>query len=168
MGAGFLLLFIVLRFINQYGDPVPWSEHPRGPVFTFLSFLNINKYPPSLDFLAVTIGGGMLMLALLEGKRNKLTDFFKVYGRVPMLYYIIHLHLIHLLVVITFFAQGYSTDQIVTPDNPFLFRPGSFGFNLIGVYLVWLFVVLVLYPLCKKYDRYKTANAGKKWWLSYL
>ncbi len=168
MGAGLLLLFIGLRFINQYGDPIPWSEHPRGAVFSFLSFININKYPPSLDFLAVTIGGGMLMLALLEGVRNKVTDFFKIYGRVPLFYYILHFYLIHLLVVITFFAQGYSTTQIVTPNNPFLFRPGDFGFGLGGVYLVWLLVVLLLYPLCKKYDRYKTANARKKWWLSYL
>ena len=168
MGAGLLLLFILLRFINQYGDPIPWSSQPRGSVFTFLSFININKYPPSLDFLCVTIGGGMLLLSLLEGVRNKATDFFRIYGRVPMFYYILHFYLIHLLVVIFFFVQGYSTSQIVTPNNPFLFRPSDFGFNLWGVYAIWLFVVLALYPLCKKYDGYKTKNAGKKWWLSYL
>jgi uncharacterized membrane protein len=168
LGAGLLLLFTVLRLINHYGDPVPWSAHPRGAVFTFLSFININKYPPSLDFLCVTIGGGMLMLALLEGKRNTITNFFRVYGRVPMFYYILHFYLIHLLVVIGFFQQGYSTSQIVSPDTPFLFRPNDFGYNLGIVYLVWILVVLLLYPLCKKYDRYKTANAGRKWWLSYL
>ena len=168
MGAGLLLLFILLRFINQYGDPVPWSSQPRGSIFTFLSFINVNKYPPSLDFLCVTIGGGMLLLSLLEGVRNRATDFFRVYGRVPMFYYILHFYLIHLLVVIFFFVQGYSTNQIVTPNNPFLFRPSDFGFNLWGVYAVWIFVVLALYPLCKRYDRYKTKNAGKKWWLSYL
>lgn len=168
MGAGLLLLFILLRFINQYGDPIPWSEQPRGSMFTFLSLINVNKYPPSLDFLCVTIGGGMLLLSLLEGVRNKLTDFFRIYGRVPMFYYILHFYLIHLLVVIFFFVQGYSTSQIVTPNNPFLFRPSDFGFNLLGVYAVWIFVVLALYPLCKKYDQYKTKNTGKKWWLSYL
>ena len=102
MGAGLLLLFILLRFINQYGDPVPWSSQPRGSIFTFLSFINVNKYPPSLDFLCVTIGGGMLLLSLLEGVKNKGTDFFRVYGRVPMFYYILHFYLIHLLVVIFF------------------------------------------------------------------
>lgn len=168
MGAGLLLLFILLRFINQYGDPIPWSSQPRGSVFTFLSFINVNKYPPSLDFLCVTIGGGMLLLSLLEGVRNRATDFFRVYGRVPMFYYILHFYLIHLIVVIFFFVQGYSTNQIATPNNPFLFRPSDFGFNLWGVYAIWIFVVLALYPLCKKYDRYKTKNAGKKWWLSYL
>lgn len=167
-GSGLLLLFILLRFINQYGDPVPWATHPRGSVFTFLSFININKYPPSLDFLSVTIGGGMLILALLENRRNAITGFFRIYGRVPMFYYIVHLHLIHLLVVIGFFQQGYSTSQIITPNMPFLFRPNDFGYPLVIVHLIWILVVLLLYPVCKKYDRYKTANVNKKWWLSYL
>ena len=85
-----------------------------------------------------------------------------------MFYYILHFYLIHLLVVIGFFLQGFSTNQIVSPDMPFLFRPGTFGYPLGIVYLIWLLVVLLLYPLCKKYDRYKTANGKKKWWLSYL
>ena len=118
LGSGLLLLFILLRLINYYGDPVPWSPHPRGAVFTFLSFININKYPPSLDFLSITIGGGMLMLALLEGKRNTMTSFFRIYGRVPMFYYILHFYLIHLLRIgehknasriVTFF--GYQTER---------------------------------------------------------
>jgi hypothetical protein len=110
----------------------------------------------------------MLLLSLLEEIRNKTTDFFRIYGRVPMFYYILHFYLIHLLVVICFFAQGYSNSQIVTPNNPFLFRPSDFGFNLWGVYAVWLLVVLILYPFCKKYDRYKSLNVHHKWWLSYL
>lgn len=168
MGAGLLLLFVLLRSINLYGDPIPWISHPRGSVFTFLSFININKYPPSLHFLSVTIGGGILVLALLEGTRNAVTNFFRIYGRVPMFYYILHFYLIHLLVVIGFFLQGFTTNQVVSPDMPFLFRPGTFGYPLGIVYLIWILVVLLLYPLCKKYDRYKTANANKKWWLSYL
>jgi len=168
IGSGLLLLFVLLRSINLYGDPIPWSSHPRGAVFTFLSFININKYPPSLDFLSVTIGGGILVLALLEGTSSAVTKFFRIYGRVPMFYYILHFYLIHLLVVIGFFQQGFSTSQIVSPDVPFLFRPGTFGYPLGIVYLIWLLVVFLLYPLCKKYDRYKTTNANKKWWLSYL
>lgn len=168
LGAGLIGLFILLRAINVYGDPVPWSEQTRGDLFSFLSFININKYPPSLDFLSVTMGGGMLMLALLEGVRNKITEIFRIYGRVPMFYYILHFYLLHLLVVVGFYAQGFPNSMIVTPNSPFLFRPGEFGYSLGMVYLIWLFVVIVLYPLCKKYDRYKTANANRKWWLSYL
>ena len=168
MGAMLIGLFVVLRFINHYGDPIPWSDQARGDIFSFLSFININKYPPSLDFLCVTIGGGIVMLALLEGVRNKVTEIFRVYGRVPMFYYILHFYLIHILVVIGFYAQGFPNSKIVSPNSPFLFRPTEFGYSLGVVYLIWLFVVIILYPVCKKYDRYKTANANRKWWLSYL
>ena len=168
LGFGLLILFIVLRLINRYGDPVPWSDQPRGQIFSFLSFINLNKYPPSLDFLAVMIGGGMLMLALLEGTRNKLTAFFNVFGRVPLFFYILHFYLIHLMVVIVFFVQGYPMSSVTTPGNPFYFRPSDFGFGLLGVYIVWILVVAILYPLCKKFDRYKTANVAKKKWLSYM
>lgn len=166
LGFGLLAIFLILRFIDNYGDPVPWTKQPRGSMFTFLSFINVNKYPPSLDFLCVTIGGGLIALALLEGVKNKFLDFFRVYGRVPMFYYILHLYLIHLIGVIVFFSEGFSKDQIVTPNNPFFFRPSAFGFGLLGVYIVWIIVVLILYPLCKKYDRYKSTH--RSWWLSYL
>jgi uncharacterized membrane protein len=166
IGFGLLALFLISRVINNYGDPVHWSKQSRGSVFTFLSFINVNKYPPSLDFLCVMIGGGLMALALFEGAKNKLAEFFRVYGRVPMFYYILHLYLIHLIGVIVFFAEGFSVDQVITPNNPFFFRPSAFGFGLLGVYTVWVIVVLILYPLCKKYDRYKSTH--QKWWLSYL
>jgi uncharacterized membrane protein len=166
MGFGLLALFLILRFVNSYGDPVSWSKQPRGDVFTFLSFLNVNKYPPSLDFLSIMIGGGLIALALLERVQGKLADFFRVFGRVPMFYYILHLYLIHLIGVVVFFGEGFSVDQIVTPNNPFFFRPSAFGFGLLGVYTVWIIVILILYPLCKKYDRYKSTH--RNWWLSYV
>jgi uncharacterized membrane protein len=166
LGLGITASFIVLRLTNVYGDPVPWQSQPRGPVYTFLSFLNANKYPPSLVFLSMTLGPAILLLAFLENIKNRVTDFFNVYGRVPMFYYILHFFIIHVLVVIVFYLSGYGASDIVSPNNPFLFRPNDFGFNLWGVYAVWIFVVLVLYPLCKKYDRYKSTH--KDWWLSYL
>jgi uncharacterized membrane protein len=169
IGTGLILLFIFLRFTNLYGDPVPWSSQQRGPVYTFLSFLNLNKYPPSLLFLCMTIGPGILFLAFIEKIQNGFTKFMNVYGRVPMFYYILHFYLIHLIVVVVFFAQGYGIKDIVpTGGLPFYFKPNGLGFGLAGVYIVWFFVVLVLYPVCKKYDQYKTARAKEKWWLSYI
>jgi uncharacterized membrane protein len=165
-GAGLLTLFVVLRLINVYGDPIPWSVHERGPVFSFLSFINVNKYPPSLDFLCITIGGGMLMLAFLDKAKNAVARFFRVFGRVPMFYYILHFYLIHLLVVIFFFLQGYTVDQIRAGGELFWFRPADFGVPLWGVYLIWIFVVVALYPLCRKYDRYKSTH--RNWWVGYL
>jgi hypothetical protein len=112
------------------------------------------------------IGGGLIALALLERAQGKLADFFRVFGRVPMFYYILHLYLIHLIGVVVFFGEGFSVGQIVTPNNPFFFRPSAFGFGLLGVYTVWIIVILILYPLCKKYDRYKSTH--RNWWLSYV
>ncbi|MGE5108759.1 MAG: DUF1624 domain-containing protein [Sphingobacteriales bacterium] len=166
LGAGIVLFFIILRFSNLYGDPLAWSSQPRGTVYTFLSFLNLNKYPPSLLFLCMTIGPGILLLALIEKIQNKFTAVMNIYGRVPMLYYILHFYILHIIVVIVFYAQGFSTKDIATPGVPFLFKPNGLGFGLWGVYAIWLFVVIVLYPVCKKYNRYKSTHS--KWWLSYL
>jgi uncharacterized membrane protein len=166
LGGLLILLFILIRLVKGYGDPVPFSDQPRGNLFTFLSFLNVNKYPPSLAFLCMTIGPGLIFLALMESVQNKITHFFRVYGRVPLFYYILHFYIIHTVAVVVFFAQGFSVKQIAEPGNPFLFKPTGFGFGLLGVYAVWFFVFLVLYPLCKKYDRYKSSH--QKWWLSYL
>ena len=168
IGTGLLILFIILRITNLYGDPVPWSSQQRGTTYTILSFFNLNKYPPSLLFLCMTIGPGILFLALIEKVQNRFTRIMNVYGRVPMFYYVLHFYIIHIIVVIVFYAQGFGEKDIVPTGLPFFFKPNGLGFNLWGVYAVWLFVVIVLYPICKKYDKYKTANAKKKWWLSYV
>ena len=168
LGTGIMLLFIILRFINMYGDPVSWSSQPRGTIYTILSFLNLNKYPPSLLFLCMTIGPGILFLAFIEKTQNWFTRIMSIYGRVPMFYYILHFYIIHIIVVIVFYAQGFDKEDIVPTGLPFYFKPNGLGFNLWGVYAIWLLVVVVLYSICKKYDRYKTANAKKKWWLSYI
>ena len=168
LGMGLILLFIILRFANLYGDPAPWSSQPRGTVYTFLSFLNLNKYPPSLLFLCMTIGPGILFLAFIEKTQNGFTKIMNVYGRVPMFYYILHFYIIHIIVVIVFYLQGFGSKDIVPEGLPFFFKPNGLGFGLLGVYAIWLLVVLLLFPICKKYDQYKTAHAKEKWWLSYL
>ncbi len=166
MGSAIVIFFILLRFSNLYGDPVRWSMQPRGFVYTFLSFLNVNKYPPSLLFLSMVIGSGMLFLAFIEKIQNRFTDVMNIYGKVPMLYYVLHFYLIHLLVIMVFFWQGFGIEDIVPPHNPFFFKPDGFGFGLWGVYAVWAVVVIALFPLCKKYSIYKSTH--KQWWLSYL
>jgi uncharacterized membrane protein len=166
LGWSIIILFFLLRFINIYGDPLSWSEQPRGTTYTILSFFNLNKYPPSLLFLCMTIGPGLLFLAFIEKIQNKFTDILNVYGKVPMLFYVIHFYLIHTLVVVTFYWQGFGSADIVSPNNPFLFKPNGFGFGLWGVYAVWAIVVMTLFPICKKYGIYKSSH--HQWWLSYL
>ncbi|SRR5579871_226715 len=165
IGLSFTALFIVLRFINLYGDPNPWSEQ-QNDTYTFLSFLNTTKYPPSLMYLGMTLGPSLIFLAFFENISNRVSNFFIVFGRVPFFFYVIHFYAIHIWCVIIFFIQGYGAADIVPKSTPFLFRPDNFGFTLPGMYLIWFCLILALYPLCKKYSQYKQTH--RQWWLSYL
>jgi uncharacterized membrane protein len=165
LGAGMLLLFIIVRTLNEYGDPSPWS-YQRNFFYTFLSFIKVTKYPPSMLFVCITIGIALIALAFLEDVQNKFTKWMTVYGRVPFFYYVLHLYLMHAFCVIAFFLSGYGADNIVSPQTPFLFRPPRFGYSLPIVYVIWFIVVLLLYPICRWYNRYKSTHHN--WWLSYL
>lgn len=166
MGLGLLGFFVIVRFANFYGDPVKWSVQPRGTVYTFLSFINISKYPPSLMYFCVTIGAGLLALRALESMSNPFTRFMNVFGRVPFFYYIIHFYLIHGMLAILFFVRGYPAKDIINPASPILFTPNGLGVSLFGVYIVWAIVIVIMYPLCKRYNAYKSLH--NQWWLSYV
>lgn len=165
LGSGVIVCFIILRWINEYGDPQPWSEQGRDG-FTILSFINTAKYPPSLLYVCMTIGPALLVLALVENAKGAIARIMMVYGKVPFFYYVLHFFLIHLLCVILFFARGYGVDQIHDPRSPFLFVPVGSGFELPVVYLVWAVVVSALYIPCRWFARYKATHG--QWWLSYV
>ncbi|MGN6618783.1 MAG: DUF1624 domain-containing protein [Ilyomonas sp.] len=164
-GLGLFLLFIILRFINIYGDPQPW-KHQSSFLYTLLSFVNTTKYPPSLQFSTMVLGPSLMLLAALDKMQNSFQRFASVYGKVPFFYYVIHIYLAHIIVVIAFYATGHNNQQIHDPKSPFLFRPQDFGFSLGIVYLIWLFVVLMLYYPCRWFSNYKKEH--RSWWTSYI
>jgi len=166
LGMGLITLFVLLRFINIYGDPRQWVPQ-RNALFTFFSFININKYPPSLLYMCITIGPGLLFLSFIDNVKNKATDILKVFGRVALFYYLLHLYFIHLFATANFFMRGHTLDQASDGKSPFKFVLSGEGYGLVGVYVVWILLIVLLYPLCKWYDTYKT-NHKEKWWLSYL
>ncbi len=169
IGLGLLMLFVLLRFFNLYGNPRPWVPQDDF-ISSILTFLNVNKYPPSLLYLCVTVGIALIILPRLEVIKNGFTRRIAVFGRTAFFYYILHLYFIHLIALITFYARGEHTLQeaIQSMQNlPFLFVIPGEGYSLGIVYLVWIGLILVLYPLCKWYDRYKTSHKEKEW-LSYL
>lgn len=167
-GGSAILLFIVLRFTNIYGDPVPWTSQ-KNPFFTFLSFLNVNKYPASLSYLLVTLGPSLIFLAFAEKIKGAFVNFITVYGRVPMFYYLIHIYVIHLIAMAASAIIPGQDWTIWILQDPIWFTEGlkGYGFSLAVAYLVWILVVVGLYPFCKRYDRYKQGHK-EKWWLSYL
>ena len=167
LGIGLTVAFVVIRLVNIYGDPSAWSTQAT-PVFTFLSFLNVTKYPPSLLYVLVTLGPALIFLSFAENFRGKIAGYITALGRVPMFYYILHLYLIHIIGTIAALATGFELSDMVfstwVTDSPNL---KGYGFSLPVVYGVWVFVVLSLFPLCLWYDRYKTSHR-EKWYLSYL
>lgn len=166
-GGAAVILFVLIRWINLYGDPVRWTKYESGSQ-TIMSFLNLNKYPPSLLYLLVTLGTALIFLGNTEKLRGRIIQFFSTFGRVPFFYYLIHLYIIHLLATLFALLSGFGWKLLVLPDW-IIETPGmrGYGFNLAIVYLVWLGVIAIIYPLCKQYDKYK-ASHREKWWLSYL
>ena len=163
IGVGVIILFIILRTFNIYGDSQLWVNQ-KTPLFTFLSFINVTKYPPSLLYTLITLGPAIIFLVFAEKPLNRVTSFISVYGRVPMFYYLLHIYLIHLLAMVASQLTGFGWRVMISDIFP---EVKGYGFSLPVIYLIWIGVVLALYPLCKRYDRYKTMHK-EKWWLSYL
>jgi uncharacterized membrane protein len=164
LGSVSILLFILLRFVNIYGDPHPWVTQ-KSTDFTILSWLKVTKYPPSLQFILLTVGTGIFFLAVAEKYFKKFGRAIIHIGRVPMFFYLAHIYLIHTLALFAAKFSGYNWRDMIShkPLTPVI---NGYGFSLAIVYLIWLIVILLLYPLCKWYDDYKSSH--KKWWLSYL
>jgi uncharacterized membrane protein len=163
-GIGIIALFIVLRLINSYGDETPYVQQSSS-FRSFLSFINTNKYPPSLQFVCMIIGPGLIFLSFTENINNRFSKICTTYGKVPFFYFVVHFFLIHALLVIVFFATGHSSNEIV--QVPFNFRPPAFGYGLGIVYLIWISLVVLLYKPCQWFARYKETNK-QKWWIHYL
>jgi len=168
LGLSAIGLFILLRFSNLYGDASPWTSQ-KTSFFTFLSFLNTTKYPPSLLYLLMTIGPALLFLAYTEQTKSALANKISVFGRVPMFYYIVHIYLLHILAIFAVIISGRSaSDMVLQTWLGFDDHLKGYGFSLGVVYIIWFFVIIALYPVCKWYDGYKRKHLAEKKWLSYI
>ncbi len=144
-GLAITLAFVLLPFTNWYGDPAAWAEQARGGLFTFLSFLNLQKYPPSLLYLLMTLGPPLMLLGYLQNTNSRLASPF---GRVPFFFYVVHLPFIHGLAVLFFGITIGSFDpnwQMQGPD----FLPAGYEPSLLRGYLAWAFVCVVMYFACR-------------------
>ena len=168
IGLGLTVAFLAIRWMNRYGDPAPWSSQVPG--MAVVSFLRTTKYPPSLDFLLMTLGPAILLLAGLDRCRFAFTNPLLVFGRTPLFFFIVHLYFIHAL-TIPFALVRYGEAHFLRNPSPSLggdpkLYPSGYGYDLWVVYAVWLAVVVLLYPMCLWFARLKERR--KHWWLSYL
>jgi uncharacterized membrane protein len=166
LGAAMILAFLAVRGINGYGNPRPWVKQD-SLLFSAFSFIDCHKYPPSLDYVLMTIGPALIILALLERGTPNLLRPFLVFGRVPLFYYLLHLPLLHGMAVIVAFIRHGRADWLF--QSPFVGGPqppADAGFGLLGVYTFWISAIIILYPICRWFSELKMRRRDA--WLSYL
>ncbi|MGH9162191.1 MAG: hypothetical protein ACRD2X_19670 [Vicinamibacteraceae bacterium] len=164
-GAAAVGIFIGVRLFNAYGDPVAWVTQGR-PLLTIASFLNVRKYPPSLDFLLMTLGPALMVLALADRLRARgPIEWLAVYGRVPLFFYVTHIFVAHAVAVLLAFVQGGELRRIQVVNDPSSI-PDWYGVPLAGVYLLWALVVLMLFYPCRRFGMLKRTR--QDWWLRYM
>jgi uncharacterized membrane protein len=166
LGLGALSLFMAIRLLNIYGDSLQWAPQ-QNALYTFLSFMNVSKYPSSLAFCSVTLGIMFLLLAFAEHFSDNFKKIAVVYGKVPLFYFIVHFYLIHLLTLAVLLMQGFHWSE-------FEFATGTFGrpkgiesgLPLWAIYFIWIAVVVALYKPCLWFGQYKSTH--KHGWLKYI
>jgi uncharacterized membrane protein len=172
-GLSLILAFLALRAVNIYGDPFRWSSEDPGK--TLLSFLRCTKYPPSLDFLLMTLGPALLILACfdwldLHSSALSGANPLLVFGRVPLFYFVLHFLLIHILTMpfayLRYGKVAFVLNMPPSPGDSSDLYPSDYGYGLGVVYGVWILVVLIMYPLCLWFARLKKRR--RDWWLGYI
>jgi uncharacterized membrane protein len=161
-GAAATAAFVALRLTGLYGDPNPWQVQATA-VSTVIDFLNVTKYPPSLLFLLMTLGPAAVVCSLAGRVIDAVKSPLVVFGRVPFAFYVAHLYVAHALAVAFGVSQGFRAREFLTFS---FFFPRGYGVGLPGVYVVWLLVIVALYPFCRWVAAVKARRHD--WWLSYL
>jgi uncharacterized membrane protein len=166
LGSAIVVGFVVIRLMNVYGDPSPWTMK-FGTVKAALSFLAVTKYPPSLLYLMMTIGPGILFLAFAEGRTSSaVARVFITYGRVPLFFYILQWVASHVLAIAATFVAGKPVAYLFSNFGFGGPPPANIGFGLPIVYALWILGAILLYPLCVWFAGVKARR--RDWWLSYL
>ena len=179
IGISATAMFFLLRGFNHYGNGIaglplryahssgPWSIQPTLSL-TVISFFNTLKYPPSLDYLLMTLGPSLILLGLLDRAtaQRGLSRILLVFGRVPLFYYILHIYLIHIMAIVVALAfQQPVWHGTVIAD--FAQRPFGYGHGLPFVYAMWILAVAILYLPCRWFMELRARH--RDWtWLSYL
>ena len=169
LGLTLTAAFVAIRTANGYGDPRPWAAQGT-PLLTLVAFLNCTKYPPSLAFLLMTLGPAIACLGWIDGMRPGARNPLLVFGRVPLLYFVLHIPLIHVLAIaMTWIRYGAAPflflppPTLGTPRNVF---PPDYGWDLWVVYAITAVAVALLYPVCLWFARLRARR--REWWLGYL
>ncbi len=165
LGLACSIAFVMLRYSNVYGDPRPWATQDDG-VLTLLSFLNLQKYPPSLLYLLMTLGPALIALGLADGisADRGVSRWLVTLGRVPLFYYLLQWYLIHILAIVVNFAVGKPWAWLLT-NGPFQSPPGH-GYDLWVTYAMWALTMILLTWPSAWFGRYRARHPGG--WRQYF
>ena len=153
LGLGCLALLLVLRGFNIYGESLPWVSGETA-LQTVMSFLNFTKYPPSLDFLLLTLGIAFLLLAWFENQKNAVVDALEVFGSAPMFFYLLHLYVLLIIYQIILAIVGPNQGDLFGVDH---------------IWWIWIIsavLTFVLYFPTKVFSRFK--HGTNLWWVKYF
>jgi uncharacterized membrane protein len=168
LAFGMLAVFAVLRWLNGYGDPRPWMPQAT-PGQTVMAFFDVQKYPPSLLYACVTLAPMLLLVPVFDRMRGPAASVLRTFGSVPLMAYVAHLYVLHLLAIGAHAAAGHNLDGMFNTIHDFFVTPAAFGgtgFPLAVVYVAWIAVLVIIYPLCRWWSDVKRRR--RDWWLSYL
>jgi len=163
IGIALTIAFVLFRAFGLYGDPRGWHFQSDDLAATIMDFFNTSKYPPSLHYLLMTLGPAAIVCSYAGQFKRWFKDTLVMFGRVPFTFYILHICIAHAVSIVIGLYQGFTFDQMKTV---FLFFPKEYGLDLTGVYLVWLLVLVMLYPICRWTAAVKARRTD--WWLSYV
>lgn len=167
LSVGALALFVALRVTHGYGDQAPWGAQPRGALFTGLSFINVSKYPPSLQYALLTLGVSLPLGLALERLRGPLSRVLLAFGRTPMLTYLVHAYIVHGGALLVGLAMGLPASAFANFfEGTDALKAAHWGVSLPIVYLVWLLILALLYPMSRAYARLRRER--RSWWMSYI
>ncbi len=176
MGANLLVWFLILRVLNFYGDPAPWSSQDDA-LRSVMSFFNCTQFPPSLCHLMVSIGLGLLLLAVFDRDVSARWRPLTIFGSVPLYFYVVHWPMLHLFAIGLTLWRELPTAWLFQPPNMAVlstdaaFGRGTgwqpnFGLDLPTVFLIWVLAAIIMYPGCMRYARLKFVRRPR--WGSYF
>jgi uncharacterized membrane protein len=166
LALGAIALFCMLRALNAYGDPRPWRTFPSAAA-TVMSFFNVSKYPPSLLYVLITLGVSLVCMLAFQRLQGLLARVLLAYGRTPLFTYVLHIYVVHSASLVVAMLAGYPASYHANfLADPFRLFKAGFGFNLLVVYIVWLAILIALYPASRWFAEVKRRR--REWWLSYL
>lgn len=163
LGLSMIAVFVVLRALQVYGDSKPWEPHPEAWK-TIGDFIDVQKYPPSLQFALITIGPALAFLPVLERLRGPVATFLLAFGRAPLFAYVLHIWLAHLLAMAVGVAMGFPIQGFFNPL--FMGPPEGWGFSLLQTYGFWALILAILYLPTRWFAGVKARR--RDWWLGYL